>query len=272
MPVVPRLRYLVCATPRSGSTLLCEALAATGVAGRPGEPFEALSDPSAARRLVRDYFGERPDPELAALLPAVPGTAPGPAVGGDGTFAAFLADVERRATTPNGVFGTKLMWEYLPDVLARARTVPGLVAPGADDRAVLAAAFPGARHVRVVRRDRAAQAVSLWKAVQTQVWRDGAAGDGPARGEAVFHRGAIAHLADRLAEHEAAWAAFLAGVEPEPLVVVYEELVADFRGTLARVLDHLGIEAPPAGLPGPPLRRQADERSARWRERFLAEA
>ena len=33
--------YLVCATQRSGSTLLCEALKATGVAGRPEEFFEA---------------------------------------------------------------------------------------------------------------------------------------------------------------------------------------------------------------------------------------
>jgi len=35
--------YLVCATERSGSTLLCELLAGTGVAGRPEEFFEFLS-------------------------------------------------------------------------------------------------------------------------------------------------------------------------------------------------------------------------------------
>ena len=34
--------YLVCATPRSGSTLVCQALKATGVAGNPEEYFEAL--------------------------------------------------------------------------------------------------------------------------------------------------------------------------------------------------------------------------------------
>ena len=33
--------YLVCATPRSGSTLLCKTLAETGVAGDPEEFFEA---------------------------------------------------------------------------------------------------------------------------------------------------------------------------------------------------------------------------------------
>jgi len=35
----PEQSYLVAATPRSGSTLLCELLASTGVAGRPAERF-----------------------------------------------------------------------------------------------------------------------------------------------------------------------------------------------------------------------------------------
>src|SRR6476469_7593331 len=39
----PERSYLVCATPRSGSTLVCHALEETGVAGRPEEHFEALS-------------------------------------------------------------------------------------------------------------------------------------------------------------------------------------------------------------------------------------
>ena len=38
---------LVCATPRSGSTLLCALLAGTGVAGRPQEFFERLAHPAA---------------------------------------------------------------------------------------------------------------------------------------------------------------------------------------------------------------------------------
>src|SRR5207249_762689 len=33
----PRKSYLICATPRSGSYLLCELLALTGVAGKPTE-------------------------------------------------------------------------------------------------------------------------------------------------------------------------------------------------------------------------------------------
>jgi LPS sulfotransferase NodH len=58
--------YLVCATERSGSTLLCELLAATGVAGRPEEYFESLSATGRARQ-PREYFPEDADPSILGL-------------------------------------------------------------------------------------------------------------------------------------------------------------------------------------------------------------
>ena len=51
----PRSSYLVCATPRSGSTLLCEALINTGLAGHPKEYYEALRHSGLPRR-PREYF------------------------------------------------------------------------------------------------------------------------------------------------------------------------------------------------------------------------
>jgi LPS sulfotransferase NodH len=53
--VTPMLSYLVCATPRSGSTPLCHALDQTGVAGRPEEYFEALRQSGLPRR-PHEYF------------------------------------------------------------------------------------------------------------------------------------------------------------------------------------------------------------------------
>ena len=47
--------YLVCATPRSGSTLVCQALKETGIAGRPEEYFEALRHSGRPRR-PEEYF------------------------------------------------------------------------------------------------------------------------------------------------------------------------------------------------------------------------
>src|SRR5580700_5559501 len=61
--MTPMLSYLVCATPRSGSTLLCHALDETGVAGHPQEYFEALSRSGLPRR-PHEYF----DPERHANI------------------------------------------------------------------------------------------------------------------------------------------------------------------------------------------------------------
>ena len=63
----PAHSYLVCATERSGSTLLCELLAGTGVAGRPEEYFEFLSATGRVRQ-PREYFPADADPEILELL------------------------------------------------------------------------------------------------------------------------------------------------------------------------------------------------------------
>src|SRR4051794_33551393 len=63
----PTCSYLVCATPRSGSTLLCEALKSTGVAGVPEEYFEALR-PTGRPRRPQEYFQGVEDPSIAEHL------------------------------------------------------------------------------------------------------------------------------------------------------------------------------------------------------------
>jgi LPS sulfotransferase NodH len=65
--------YLICATPRSGSTLLCAVLGATGVAGRPAEYFEILRH-SGLPREPREYFDGEEDREVLAMLPDAPGS------------------------------------------------------------------------------------------------------------------------------------------------------------------------------------------------------
>src|SRR4051812_39199959 len=77
-PMAPvDLSYLVCATPRSGSTLLCELLSATGVAGRPQEYFEHLYATGLPRQ-PREYFEGVADPGVLTLLaPSEPGEPEG---------------------------------------------------------------------------------------------------------------------------------------------------------------------------------------------------
>ena len=109
------------------------------------------------------------------------------------------------------------------------------------------------------------QAVSLWKAVQTQAWRQEVkAGDGPAA-EPVFSFRAINYLVRLLTAHDASWDAYFLGLGIEPLKVTYEELAEAPEPVVRRVLDALGIAAPQhLELDAPKLTVQADERSEDW--------
>lgn len=238
--------YLVCATERSGSTLLCELLAGTGIAGRPEEYFEFLSATGRVRQ-PREYFPPDADPEILELL--LPLEAPVPAV----PWGRRLGDALERGTTPNGVFGAKMMWAYLPDFLAHGEPEEQL---------------GPLRWVHVERRDTLAQAISLWRAVQTAQWR---AEDRDAAVEPVFHAEAIAHLKARLEDHAAAWRRWFAERGIEPLEIVYEAFAEHPQATICRVLDHIGVPSEGVHVPEPPMRRQADARSQDWVDRFKEE-
>ena len=63
----PVQSYLIASTPRSGSTLLCEALTNTGVAGRPEEYYQHRRKTGLPRR-PREYFEDAETPEIVSIL------------------------------------------------------------------------------------------------------------------------------------------------------------------------------------------------------------
>src|SRR5215470_11441615 len=79
----PRMFYCVAATPRSGSTWLCQLLWATGVMGAPAEYF----NPRASMMQMAGRLGARHAREYVRLL-------------------------KERRTSPNGVFGFKAHWQH----------------------------------------------------------------------------------------------------------------------------------------------------------------
>jgi trehalose 2-sulfotransferase len=264
--VTPTISYLVCATPRSGSTLLCHLLDQTGLAGHPEEYFEALRHSGLPRR-PHEYF----DPDRHANIverlafrempegPATPSELWRPE-----TYDRYLAWALREGTTPNGVFGAKLMWGYLGDFAQLLRGIDGMDGLPVPD--LLGRAFPNLRYVRITRRDKVRQAVSLWRAVQTQAWRreEGGHGNGEGR-EPTFSFRAINYLVRLLTAHDASWDAYFLGLGHEPLSVTYEEMAESYEPVVRRVLEHVGVEVPAdLHVEAPRLKAQADERSERW--------
>jgi trehalose 2-sulfotransferase len=265
--VQPERSYLVCATPRSGSTLLCQLLDETGVAGHPEEYFEALRH-SGLPRQPHEYFDRDRHANIVERLafrempdrPATPSELWVPE-----TYDRYLAWALNQGTTPNGVFGAKLMWGYLGDFAQLLRGIDGMA--GRPLPELLERVFPELSYVRITRRDKVRQAVSLWRAVQTQAWRQerGEASDGR---EPTFSFRAINYLVRQLTAHDASWDAYFLGLGQQPLKITYEDLAEAHEPVVRRVLRHIGVPAPPGlRVAAPRLTIQADELSERWVER-----
>jgi LPS sulfotransferase NodH len=76
-PTQARASYMVCSIPRSGSSLLCELLGSTGLAGAPAEFFHPDK-----MKLLQERWGAQ-------------------------TLDDYLRELLARKTSPNGVFGVK---------------------------------------------------------------------------------------------------------------------------------------------------------------------
>ena len=85
------------------------------------------------------------------------------------TYDQYLAWALEEGTSANGVFGAKIMWGYLGDFAELLRGIEGMA--GRPLPELLGRAFPGLRYIQITRENKIRQAVSLWKAVQTQAWK-----------------------------------------------------------------------------------------------------
>ncbi len=233
--------FLICATPRTGSTLLCGLLRATGVAGRP-----------------ESYF-RRDDLDAYAGRWGVPRAADG-ALDVNYVRAAVAA-----GSTPNGVFGARIMWGSMTELTGALAA--GTDSSKASDIELLTNVFGWPRFVHLRRADRVAQAVSWARAEQTHVWHPG---DPVAPGgqQPHFDRDLIGRLVDTIGEHEAAWAAWFADRDLTPYEVVYEDLAADPISITRGVLDYLGLDLPIGTSITPRDRPQADDINSDWTARF----
>jgi LPS sulfotransferase NodH len=223
--------FFVCSTPRTGSTMLGNTLAETGLVGRAGE-----------------YFGE------VFRRDVVPGlTRRG--------FDDYLVDCARHARG-TGVLGVKLHWDQVDVFVHLLRLRRGL--RGASDAEVISAVFPAPRYVWLTRDDTLAQAVSWWRSMGSGKWTDGR----PATGEAVFDADGIAGRERRIEEHTDAWRRWFEQNCIEPLAFSYEQLAADPTATIRETLAFVGVAVPPDLAVRPSTERQADELSEDWIRRY----
>jgi LPS sulfotransferase NodH len=237
---------IICATPRSGTTLLCDLLAETGAAGRPNSFYRRESIANFARRLgVADGldFEQR-----------------------------YLAAIVKAGRGSTDLFSMRVMWPSLPEMTAR---LSALFPDETSDTGRIVAAFGTPLYLFVERQDKVAQAISRSKAEQSGLWHRGA--DGSVREQGGEYRAPVydaAALRASIAEttaHEAEWRGWFASQGIVPMVLSYEALSADPQAAVATLLTALGRDPAIAERIAPRTAKLADAESATWAERFRRE-
>jgi LPS sulfotransferase NodH len=186
------------------------------------------------------------------------------------SYAEYVALTLLAATTSNGVGAVKLHWEQFRHLLARLREAPDKARLA--DREVIDRVFPEVRYVYLVRGDTAAQAVSWYKAIHSDDWWRLATDRGPPAAVMPPVFSELRQLELALLDGERGWEAYFATYGIRPVLVTYEELSGNYRRTVRRVLEHMGIgDATRIRIAPPRLRRQADAESERWTRRYRQE-
>jgi LPS sulfotransferase NodH len=228
--------YAICTTPRTGSNFLCEVLQATGIAGRPDE-----------------YFWNPPVGHEQWSIEQ---------------HRAYVERITRAGTTPNGVFGVKLMWSYLGDVVARLAAL--LDGEEASPPEILAATFPNLRYVWLTRRDKVRQGISFYRAIATQRWRSIDPGN-RADADVQFDFQAIEALIEASIKDERAWQQFFQRYGIQPLTITYEDLERAPDMIVRQIVDHFGMGHSTQPLPRVwRHQRQADDLTDTWVQQYRA--
>lgn len=231
--------YLICATPRTGSSLLCGLLDSTGVAGHPESWFRRQAEPEFAAR-----WGIA-DPSNGAF-----------------DYASYFQAAVAAGSTANGVFAARIMWGTMDEVTAHLASVyPGHAGSAAG---LLSAAFGRTRFVHLRRGDVVAQAVSLLRAEQTGVWFETPDERREPTAEPGFDFGQVRELVRQIEEDNATWEAWFTAEGIRPHRVRYEDLDADPIGIASGVLGFLGLDLPAGREITVRHKRLADDLNAQW--------
>ncbi len=272
---MPSRGYLLCCIERTGSNLLGQALAGTGIAGRPVEYFNPVEQNTP---WMRDILGG---------LSMVEG----------------LPKILMAGTTPNGLFGAKVhcrhfrylgmsvnrewddsqrtaMYELLrsgsPNLLSYAAARELLLSRFSNLRAhatayaFLRSRLPDLRMIWLKRQNMVARAISHFRAGKTGIWHQTSSNVGiaPVKQLHDFDLPEIHTLYCLGCFEEELWQRFFEEYEISNYCVTYEELVTDYESTVHRVLGFLGVERPNMLIPPPVSFRQSDALSEEWEERY----
>ena len=244
--------YIICTSPRSGSTLLCKLLKATKVAGNPSSLFHEPSIDA-----WRDDYDL--DPSAFASKQEML----------NGIFEAAKA----RGKAETEVFGMRLQRGSFDFFMEQLNF---LYPDRPSDLERVAAAFGPTLFIYLTREDKLDQAISCIRAEQTGLWHRRADGTELERLEPKredrYDPLAIKSLISEFSDFDTGWRSWFVEQSVAPLEVSYDALSREPQKQLARILDTLGADSAIAHEISPPTAKLADEINRQWRERFERES
>ena len=224
-------RYAILSSPRSGSTLLGRFLHETKKAGDPQEYF---NPPLIALERKRSE-----NPKL--------------------NMNQFLRLMEKRRTSPNGMFGMKMHYSQLLGVFNTPK-------PNAN---VVNFLRKLDKVIWIRRRDRIGQAISQAVAVKTNVWssEDSRFEREP---EVNIHPYECIETLRVVSRDDVGWEQLIKAIKLPVHEVWYEDFVADYEKQARGTLRYLGINKEVPVIPAPPIERQAGKLNERLKRDLVA--
>lgn len=238
----PTKSYRIWHTPRVGSSLLCKLLEQTGVAGTPGEHLTLHGE----EHLKEKYQVQ--------------------------TYAEFKQKFWELGSGGQNIMGLKKGYHIGHDTplfqeLCQLRNLPFDTSPALLYQDLM----PNCKHIFLVRNHKIRQIVSWWKAIQDNTWH---LTTGQKRTQTAhfykdkYNLDAFRHLYYEITLREAAAQSYLEENGYIALTVAYEDLVAQPKDVLNRVLHFLEIDHQVTQAPHFYYKKTANAQSEEWVQRL----
>lgn len=253
--ITPKISYIICTNPRSGSWLLGDGLASTGIAGIPREWFSMEAQGANETNLSRRRWGILPPCESR-------------------TYKEFVDNVLQYGTTPNGVLGIKCHQEQFELLPNKFRTIPAYA--HVPLREIIPAVFPNLRYVWLYRHDKIRQAISYIRASKTNIWRienknDAANAVRMTPPPITYDDNEIDNYVEAFLRRDLFFQHYFDMVGVKPIRVCYEDLSENYEATIRKLLIALEIqEAKEVTIPPPPYIKLADKANDEWAMRYAS--
>jgi LPS sulfotransferase NodH len=186
----------------------------------------------------------------------------------------YIAEIRTRWSSEEGAFSAKIHWLQMNQLVTALRRIHSGLAPAPAPQ-LIEASLPRTRYLFLTRRDKARQAISMFRAMRSDQWWEFSGppeldGRQPKEPDPAPDFLSIHWFEQHLMAEDAEWRRYFEVFGIAPFVVVYEDLVAAPHDVLRAVFDWLGMSEIDMGDVRPRIRRQADADTERTLAEYLS--